>query len=131
MSRLTSNIRSSRFLWTFCFKSVSVSVSLSLSVSVSVSVSVTVTVSVSVSQLQINSKPKIKQTKQNALNNSVDCNCFQVRDLKFSLKFTSGTNVWTSMVFVSVKEGIKSGTSEKYVSLEFSFIRHACKIFEE
>ena len=30
-----------------------------------------------------------------------------------------------------MKERIKSRTSEKYVSLDLSFIRHAYKIFEE
>ena len=54
-----------------------------------------------------------------------------MRDLKLSVKFTFGTNVWTALVCVSMNEGIKSRTSEKYVSLELPFIRHAYKIFGE
>ena len=65
------------------------------------------------------------------MNNTVDCNSFQVKDLKFSVTFTFGTNVWTALVCVRMNEGIKSRTSEKYVSLELPFICHAYKIFEE
>lgn len=55
----------------------------------------------------------------------------QVRDVKYSIKFLFSRYVWTALVHVNMKKGIKTRSAESYIDLELPFIRHSYEVYEE